>query len=75
MVTQVGLAPKASETKPQAQNFVRCPWPAEIAAAAVFLLDDRTSSFITGQTICVDGGFTVAGISGGASAAAAFPAR
>ena len=49
--------------------------PAEIAAAAVFLLDDRTSGFITGQTICVDGGFTVAGISGGASAAAASPAR
>jgi hypothetical protein len=27
MVTQVRLAPKASGTKPQAQNFVRCPWP------------------------------------------------
>src|SRR5215204_6312765 len=25
-VTQVGLAPKASGTKPQAQCFVRCPW-------------------------------------------------
>jgi NAD(P)-dependent dehydrogenase (short-subunit alcohol dehydrogenase family) len=36
--------------------------PAEIAGAAVFLLDDRKSSYVTGQTICVDGGFTIAGI-------------
>jgi NAD(P)-dependent dehydrogenase (short-subunit alcohol dehydrogenase family) len=36
--------------------------PDEIAGAAVFLLDYRKSSYITGQTICVDGGFTVAGI-------------
>src|SRR3954466_11631337 len=27
-VTQVGLAPKASGTKPQAQRFMRCPWAA-----------------------------------------------
>jgi NAD(P)-dependent dehydrogenase (short-subunit alcohol dehydrogenase family) len=32
--------------------------PAEIASAAMFLLDDRKSSFITGQTLCVDGGFS-----------------
>ncbi|MBM6593496.1 SDR family NAD(P)-dependent oxidoreductase [Microvirga pudoricolor] len=38
--------------------------PAEIAGAAVFLLDDRRSSYVTGQTICVDGGFTAAGIIG-----------
>jgi NAD(P)-dependent dehydrogenase (short-subunit alcohol dehydrogenase family) len=38
--------------------------PAEIAGAAVFLLDDRKSSYVTGQTICVDGGFTAAGIIG-----------
>jgi NAD(P)-dependent dehydrogenase (short-subunit alcohol dehydrogenase family) len=29
------------------------------------LLDERRSSFITGQTISVDGGFTAAGIMGG----------
>ncbi len=38
--------------------------PDEIAGAATFLLDERHSSFITGQTICVDGGFTAAGIMG-----------
>jgi NAD(P)-dependent dehydrogenase (short-subunit alcohol dehydrogenase family) len=36
--------------------------PAEIAAAALFLLDPGKSGFITGQTICVDGGFIVAGM-------------
>ena len=39
--------------------------PDEIAGAAAFLLDERRSSFITGQTICVDDGFTAAGIMGG----------
>jgi NAD(P)-dependent dehydrogenase (short-subunit alcohol dehydrogenase family) len=32
--------------------------PAEIASAAMFLLDGAKSGFITGQTLCVDGGFT-----------------
>ena len=41
--------------------------PADIAGAAIFLLDDRKSSFVTGQTICVDGGFTIAGIISGTS--------
>lgn len=36
--------------------------PAEIASVAAFLLDERKASYITGQTICVDGGFTAAGI-------------
>ena len=36
--------------------------PQEVAALAVFLLDDRSSSFVTGQTICVDGGFAAAGV-------------
>lgn len=36
--------------------------PAEIAQAALFLLDDRRSSLVTGQTLCVDGGFSAAGI-------------
>ncbi len=38
--------------------------PSEIASAALFLLDHVHSGFITGQTICVDGGFTVAGLMG-----------
>lgn len=32
--------------------------PADVASAAVFLLDARRSGYVTGQTICVDGGFT-----------------
>jgi len=36
--------------------------PEELAGAAVFLLDERKSSYVTGQTICVDGGFTAAGL-------------
>jgi NAD(P)-dependent dehydrogenase (short-subunit alcohol dehydrogenase family) len=35
---------------------------ADIAQSALFLLDDRKSGFITGQTLSVDGGFTSAGI-------------
>jgi NAD(P)-dependent dehydrogenase (short-subunit alcohol dehydrogenase family) len=42
--------------------------PADIAAAAVFLLDGRKSGYVTGQTLCVDGGFTVAGIMSSSSA-------
>jgi NAD(P)-dependent dehydrogenase (short-subunit alcohol dehydrogenase family) len=41
--------------------------PDELAGAATFLLDDRKSSYITGQTICVDGGFTAAGIMAGST--------
>jgi NAD(P)-dependent dehydrogenase (short-subunit alcohol dehydrogenase family) len=38
--------------------------PSEIASTAIFLLDHTTSGFVTGQTICVDGGFTAAGLTG-----------
>jgi NAD(P)-dependent dehydrogenase (short-subunit alcohol dehydrogenase family) len=36
--------------------------PEEVAAAALFLLDDRQSGYLTGQTLCIDGGFTAAGL-------------
>ena len=34
----------------------------EIASVAMFLLRDKESSYVTGQTICADGGFTVLGL-------------
>jgi NAD(P)-dependent dehydrogenase (short-subunit alcohol dehydrogenase family) len=36
--------------------------PEEIAGAAVFLLDESKSSFVTGHILNVDGGFAAAGI-------------
>jgi len=36
--------------------------PSEIASAALFLLDAGKSGYMTGQTICVDGGFSAAGM-------------
>jgi NAD(P)-dependent dehydrogenase (short-subunit alcohol dehydrogenase family) len=36
--------------------------PDEIAGTAMFLLDAAKSGYVTGQTICVDGGFSIAGI-------------
>ena len=36
--------------------------PSEIASAVSFLLDPAKSGFITGETICIDGGFTIAGM-------------
>lgn len=36
--------------------------PAEVAEAVLFLLDDSRSGYVTGQTLCVDGGFTAAGV-------------
>jgi NAD(P)-dependent dehydrogenase (short-subunit alcohol dehydrogenase family) len=41
---------------------------ADIAGAAVFLLDGGKSGYVTGQTLCVDGGFTIAGIMSSRSA-------
>ena len=39
--------------------------PADIAGAAMFLLDPAASGFVTGQTIAVDGGFATAGMMSG----------
>jgi NAD(P)-dependent dehydrogenase (short-subunit alcohol dehydrogenase family) len=36
--------------------------PDELAGAAIFLLDGRKSSFITGQVLAVDGGFMAGGL-------------
>jgi NAD(P)-dependent dehydrogenase (short-subunit alcohol dehydrogenase family) len=38
--------------------------PSDIANMAIFLLDNQKAGFVTGQTICVDGGFTAAGLLG-----------
>ena len=38
--------------------------PSDIASMAIFLLDELKAGFVTGQTICVDGGFTAAGLLG-----------
>ena len=37
----------------------------EIAQATLFLLDDAKSSYITGQVLAVDGGFTTGGVLSG----------
>lgn len=36
--------------------------PDEVAQAALFLLDEQRSSYITGQVLAVDGGFTMSGL-------------
>ncbi len=38
--------------------------PAEVSGAIAFLLDERKSSFVTGQTLAVDGGFMAGGLIG-----------
>ncbi len=47
-----------SQTVPQR----RYGTPDEVAQAALFLLDEARSSYVTGQVLCVDGGFTTAGL-------------
>ncbi|PZX47855.1 SDR family NAD(P)-dependent oxidoreductase [Cereibacter changlensis] len=42
----------------------------EIAGAALFLLEGSGSSYITGQVLAVDGGFTIGGLSSGTTASA-----
>lgn len=37
----------------------------EVTGAVLFLLDHAASSYITGQTLCVDGGFVAAGLRSG----------
>lgn len=42
--------------------------PQEVAQAVIFLLDSRKSSYVNGQVIAVDGGFSTAGVIGRFSA-------
>jgi NAD(P)-dependent dehydrogenase (short-subunit alcohol dehydrogenase family) len=70
------IAPGPIETplvKAMHDDVVRASWlkavpqrryaaPHEIAGAAVFLLDDAKSSFVTGHILNVDGGFAAAGL-------------
>lgn len=63
--TPLAQAVHTSEVREEWINSVpggRYGSAAEIAAAAMFLLDEEKSSYITGQTLCVDGGFTIAGL-------------
>jgi 2-keto-3-deoxy-L-fuconate dehydrogenase len=45
------------EASNAAHALNRLGTPEEVAAAVAFLLDDRTAGFITGEVLCVDGGF------------------
>jgi glucose 1-dehydrogenase len=59
--TRIGAIADAS--RPLEQIAVRTPLgrigrPEEIASAIVFLADGERSSFVTGQTLIVDGGVT-----------------
>jgi NAD(P)-dependent dehydrogenase (short-subunit alcohol dehydrogenase family) len=70
------IAPGPIETplvKAMHNDVVRAGWlrrvpqrryaaPEEIAGAACFLLDEAKASFVTGQILGVDGGFTAAGL-------------
>ena len=70
------IAPGPIETplvKAMHDDVVRAGWlkavpqrryatPDEIAGAAIFLLDDSKSSFVTGHILNVDGGFAAAGL-------------
>lgn len=52
------LLPVIVETMKHMQPIPRAGLPEDIAAAALWLASDD-STFVTGQTVCVDGGFTV----------------
>lgn len=63
--TPLAQAVHTSEVREQWINSVpgrRYGSATEVAAAVMFLLDEEKSSYITGQTLCVDGGFTAAGL-------------
>lgn len=36
--------------------------PKDVAQAVLFLIDESKSGFVTGEVVCVDGGFNAAGV-------------
>ncbi|WP_455190017.1 SDR family oxidoreductase [Foliimonas ilicis] len=38
--------------------------PSEMAGAALFLLDERSSSYMTARVLVLDGGFSISGLLG-----------
>lgn len=69
MVRQVHT-PEVRETWQATVPMRRYGSPEDIAQAALFLLDATRSGYVTGQTLAVDGGFTIAGIMSGTAAEA-----
>lgn len=62
--------PEVRETWMSTVPMRRYGVPEDIAQAALFLLDASRSGYVTGQTLAVDGGFTIAGIMSGTAAQA-----
>ncbi|MCO4318216.1 SDR family oxidoreductase [Phyllobacterium sp. 21LDTY02-6] len=61
-LVQVVHTPEVREAWMNTVPQRRYGMPEDIAGAAMFLLDGSQSGFITGQTLSVDGGFTIAGL-------------
>ena len=57
--THTAAARKAYYDRIPARRYGK---PEELAGTALYLLDESKSSYVTGQTLVVDGGMTIAGV-------------